>query len=47
MIQSKAIPADRFTRELYTREQCKEDEVPEEYEGTVAKEFVILTISTD
>jgi hypothetical protein len=47
MIQSKVITAIGFTRELYTRVQCKEDDVPEEFEGTVAKEFVILTISTD
>ena len=47
MIKSKVIHATWLTRELYTREQCKEDDVPEDYEGTVAKEFVILTISTD
>ena len=39
MIQSKVIPAIWFTRELYTREQCKEDDVPEELGGTLAKEF--------
>ena len=47
MIESKVNPAIWFTRELYTRVQCKEDDVPEEFGGTVAKEFVILTISTD
>ena len=43
----KGQPAIWFTRELYTRVQCREDDVPEEFGGTVAKEFVILTISTD
>ena len=47
MIESKVNPAIWFTRELYTRVQCKEDDVPEEFGGTVAKECVILTISTD
>ena len=47
MIKSKVIPATWLARELYTRVQCKEDDVPEEFGGTVAKEFVILTISTD
>jgi hypothetical protein len=45
MIKSKVIPATWLTRELYTRVQCKEDDVPEEFGGTVAKEFVILTIT--
>ena len=47
MIESKVNPAIWFTRELYTRVQFREDDVPEEFGGTVAKEFVILTISTD
>jgi hypothetical protein len=47
MTQFKVIPALWFKNEMYTQKQCEEDNVPAEYAGTIAREFIILTISTD
>ena len=47
MTQSKVIPAIWFRNDMYTAEQCKKDNVPAEYEGTIARDYIILTISTD
>ena len=47
MKQSLVCPSFWYKRVLYTREQCVEDKVPMDYADRVAREFVLMVVSTD